>query len=87
VLNSKALSLPRPSYPQTARNAGVTGTVTVEVTIDESGNVSEARAVSGPPMLHQAAAIAARQARFSPTVLSGQPVRVKGTISYTFARQ
>jgi len=87
VLNSKALNLPRPSYPQLARNAGVTGTVTVEVMIDERGAVSEARAVSGHPLLLQAAVSAARQARFSPTILSGEPVRVKGTINYNFSRQ
>ena len=87
VLNSRALDLPRPSYPPTARNAGVFGTVTVEVMIDERGRVSEARVVSGHPLLHHAAVSAARLAKFSPTVLSGEPVKVKGTINYNFTRQ
>jgi Ca-activated chloride channel family protein len=84
VLNGKALNLPRPNYPMMAKASGITGTVVIEVTIDERGNVSDVRVLSGHPMLQQAALAAARQAKFSPTILSGAPVRVKGTINYTF---
>jgi Ca-activated chloride channel homolog len=87
VLNGKALSLPRPVYPSAARNAGAAGKVVVEVTINEEGRVIEARAVSGHPMLQQAAVQAARLAKFSPATISGQPVKVTGTISYTFVWQ
>jgi Ca-activated chloride channel family protein len=86
VLNGKALTLPRPGYPPMAKSSGITGTVIIEVTIDERGNVSDVRVLSGHPMLQQAALSAARQAKFSPTILSGEPVRVKGTINYTFNR-
>ena len=84
VLNGKALRLPVPSYPSAARNSGAQGRVVVEVTIDEQGKVIEARAVSGHTFLLQAAVQAARQARFTPALLSGQPVKVKGTINYVF---
>lgn len=84
VLNGKAISLPKPAYPPVAKAARQTGTVTVQVTIDENGNVVSARAVSGPPLLQAAAAAAARQAKFSPTKLSGQPVKVTGVITYNF---
>ena len=84
VLNGKALTLPKPLYPSEAN--GLTGTVVVEVTIDEYGNVASARAVSGPPQLHQAAVTAAQQARFSPTYLMGEPVKVTGVITYNFAK-
>ncbi len=87
VLNGKAISLPRPVYPASARNAGASGKVVVEVTINEEGKVVEAHAVSGHPMLQQAAVQAARLAKFSPAMLSGQPVKVTGTISYTFVWQ
>ncbi|HEX8352586.1 MAG TPA: VWA domain-containing protein, partial [Pyrinomonadaceae bacterium] len=86
VLNSKALNLPRPAYPVAARNSGAAGKVVVEVTIDESGKIIEARAVSGHPFLQQAAVQAARQARFSPARLSGEPVKIKGTINYVFTQ-
>jgi Ca-activated chloride channel family protein len=86
VLNGKALSLPKPVYPAGAKVVGVTGTVVVEVLIDESGKVISARALSGPQMLQAASAEAARRAKFSPTILSGQPVKVIGRITYNFAK-
>jgi Ca-activated chloride channel homolog len=84
VLNGKALSLPVPAYPESARSARANGTVSVEVTIDERGNVIAARAVSGHNMLHASAVAAARRARFAPTMLSGRPVKVTGVINYNF---
>jgi len=82
MLNGKAIYLPVPEVP-----AGqATGVVMVAIVIDEGGAVVEARAVSGPAQLHAAAVNAARLARFSPTMLMGEPVRVSGTISYNFVR-
>lgn len=82
VLNGKAIYLPMPEVP-----AGeASGVVLVAVVVDEQGTVIEARAVSGPPHLHGAAVAAARLARFSPTLLMGEPVRVSGTLSYNFVR-
>jgi protein TonB len=87
VLNGKAISLPKPPYPPIARAARAAGTVTVQVTIDESGKVISARAVGGHPLLQQAAVQAAYGARFSPTQLSGQAVKVTGVITYNFVAQ
>ena len=87
VLNGKAISLPKPAYPPIARQAHASGTVTVQVTIDENGSVISAVAVSGHPLLRAVAAAAARGARFSPTKLSGQPVKVTGVITYNFVAQ
>jgi TonB family protein len=86
VLNGKAISLPKPEYPAEAKAAGADGVVVVEVTLDEQGNVTEAHAVSGHPLLQQVAVNAALQARFSPTLLSGEPLKVKGVIVYNFGR-
>ncbi|MDQ2920798.1 MAG: TonB family protein [Acidobacteriota bacterium] len=87
VLNGKAISLPKPAYPPIARQAHASGTVVVQVTIDENGNVVSASAVSGHPLLRAVAVAAARGARFSPTKLSGQPVKVTGVITYNFVAQ
>lgn len=84
ILNGKAVSKPAPAYPQAAKDSGVSGTVTVQVTIDEEGNVIAAVAISGHALLREAAEAAARQARFSPTQLSGQPVKVTGLVTYNF---
>jgi protein TonB len=87
VLNGKAISLPKPAYPAIARQAHASGTVVVQVVIDENGGVISAHAVSGHPLLQAVAVAAARGARFSPTKLSGQPVKVTGVITYNFVAQ
>lgn len=87
VLNGKAMVLPKPEYPAEAHAAGATGTVVVQITIDESGMVISAGAISGHPLLRQAAVNAANQARFSPTSLMGEPVKVTGVLTYNFVKQ
>lgn len=87
VLNGKAISKPAPAYPAIARQARASGSVTVQITVDESGRVVSANAVSGHPLLQQAAVSAVRQWRFSPTLLSGQPVKVTGQVIVTFNLQ
>jgi TonB family protein len=84
VLNGKAIYKPQPAYPPEARAAKASGTVTVQILVDEEGNVIEAKAVSGHPLLRDAAETAARNSRFSPTRLQGQPVKVSGVITYSF---
>jgi len=56
------------------------------VIVDEQGNVISARAISGHPLLQAAAVAAARQAKFQPTFLMGEPVKVNGVITYNFVR-
>jgi TonB family protein len=104
VLNGKAVSLPKPLYPEEAKIAGVGGLVRVQVMIDEGGNVASAAAekpiakqddtATPTPeeanrarlheMLERSAEDAARQARFTQTLLSGVPVKVSGVIVYNF---
>jgi len=84
ILNSRAISLPKPPYPQMAKQIRVQGTVTVQVLIDEVGRVLSAKALSGHPLLVPDSQRAALQARFSPTTINGQPVKVSGVITYNF---
>ncbi|HVG29231.1 MAG TPA: energy transducer TonB [Pyrinomonadaceae bacterium] len=84
VLNARAEKRVQPSYPAIARAAGAAGTVEVEVTVDEGGNVASARAISGHPLLQQAAVDAARQWSFKPTMLEGKAVKVAGVITFNF---
>src|ERR1044072_1200268 len=98
VLNGKALSLPKPAYPEDAKKEGAEGPVSVMVTLDEEGNVIEAKAaaenkrsddngevmVPVHPALMEASEKAARAAKFSPTMINGQPIKVKGVIVYNF---
>ena len=82
ILNGKAIYLPQPEYPP----GNSSGVVMVQVLVDEQGSVVEARAVSGPQPLQAAAVNAAHLAKFSPTTLMGEPVKVSGLLSYTFTR-
>ena len=84
VLNGMALSLPTPNYPESARRMHTGGLVQVEVVVDENGKVVSAKALSGPAALRDVAVQAASRARFSPTKLSGQPVKISGMINYNF---
>ncbi len=84
VINGSAISLPKPPYPPAARAVRASGAVNVQVTISESGSVISASASTGHPLLRAAAVQAARGARFAPTLLSGQPVKVTGIIVYNF---
>lgn len=86
VVNGRASYLPTPPYPAPAKAVGANGTVNVQVTIDETGNVISAKAVSGHPLLRQAAEDAARKAKFTPTYLSKTAVKVNGLIVYNFTR-
>lgn len=84
LLNSEALSLPKPRYPPLAIQIHLEGVVNVQVLIDETGKVVSAKAVSGHPLLTLEAVRAANQAKFSPTILGDQPVKVSGVITYNF---
>lgn len=86
VLAGKAIRRPQAPYPDEAREAGIQGAVVVEVTISEEGAVLSARAVSGHPLLRDAAVDAARGWKFSPTTLEGYAVKVIGTITFNFRK-
>ncbi len=84
VLNSRALVLPKPSYPAMAKSIRLQGTVSIQVLIDENGKVMSAKAVSGHPLFVGESQRAAMMARFSPTTINGQAVKVSGVITYNF---
>jgi len=90
ILNGKALKLQPPDYPAMAKVNRESGTVRVQVVIDETGHVISAKAVdigATSVTLVAAAENAARKSLFTPTYLSGKPVRVTGIIIYNFVAQ
>jgi outer membrane biosynthesis protein TonB len=84
VLNGKAVSLPKPLFPPAANAVHASGAVAVQVLILEDGSMYTAKAISGHPLLGRASEVAACGARFPPTLLQGQPVKVSGVITYNF---
>ena len=66
--------------PPVARWASECRSVTVRLAIDEKGEVIDARADSGRPVMMNAAASAARGWRFRPAESDGKPAKVDGTL-------
>ena len=80
-----ATSQTKPVYPPAAKSVRATGVVKVEVTVNESGEVTDVQKTSGPSMLQGAAKDAIRKWKFKPFVRDGQPVRATGFVSFNFA--
>lgn len=87
VLCGKAISLPKPPYPEEAKAKGISGIVRISVVTDEDGNVIWAKAVEGHPLLQPAALKAACQARYSPEKISNRPIKVNRVITYNFVNE
>lgn len=82
----KLLNLPQPTYTDAARAAGVEGKVRVQLTVDETGKVVDAKALSSLGHgLDEAALAAARAATFEPAIRCGKPSRSTFTIAIRFA--
>ncbi len=84
IINGSALVLAKPKYPPTAKAVGASGSINVQVLIDEEGYVIAAQAVTGHPLLKGVSVLAAKASKFMPTLLSGKPVKISGIIVYNF---
>lgn len=87
LMNSRATSLTTPAYPQTARQINASGEVRVQISVDEQGNVTTAKAISGHPLLRPSAEAAARQSRFNPVRVGDRNVNATGYLVYNFINQ
>jgi periplasmic protein TonB len=74
----------RPTYPQIAKAARVSGSVVLQATISKSGTIEGLKVVSGHPMLVQAAVDAVKQWHYKPYYLNGEPVEVETQITVNF---
>ena len=78
------LKMPKPSYPSGGTLKNAFGDVSVQVVVDETGNVITATGISGHPLLRAASVAAARQSKFTPAVIDGKAVKITGNIIYNF---
>ena len=85
VLRSAAMELPQPEFPVGAVLRQTSEKIEVQLLVDTKGNVTNARATSGNPLLAHAAETAALKARFSTAKLSPTAALVFGVITYDFA--
>jgi TonB family protein len=84
VTPAKAINKIQPSYPAIAKAANASGPVHVEILVSETGEVLEAHAVGGHPLLHDAAVQAARGWTFKPAEVSGRAVKTRGILTFNF---
>src|SRR5215204_6460654 len=82
---ANALKMAKPIYSQLAQRSQIEGRVVVEVSLDEEGNVTAAKAVAGHQFLRGSAEDAARRSKFKPAVFNGQPIKGAGVITYNFS--
>jgi len=80
----KLISSTRPVYPPAARESNIQGSVTLQATVDERGNVVAVNAVSGPVYLRQAALDSVKQWKYSPATLDGKPISSDVIVSVEF---
>ncbi len=83
---SMATNLVAPTYSQTAKSLYLTGQVTVEVEIDESGDVTSTKSKDGHRLLRESAEQAAKRSKFKPVIVDGKAMKSKGFIVYNFVR-
>ena len=80
------VSVPTPTYPELARQAGIEGQVVVKARVDVDGSIMYAEVMksSGNQSLDEAAVKAAYLAKFTPAKQRDQAVRVDVSIPYRF---
>jgi len=86
-LCGRAISLPKPSYPEDAKASRVSGTVVVDIVTNQEGRVIWAKAISGPELLRRVSEKAACRAQYSPTVISGRAIQTESSVQYLFELQ
>ncbi len=74
-----------PVYPTIAEVGRVQGIVIIEAIIGVTGEVTDAKVLSGKPILNEAALDAVRQWRYTPTLLGGVPTPVILVVTVTFS--
>ncbi len=73
-----------PVYPEEARQAGVEGTVILEVATDVNGRVAAVKVLRSVPLLDQAAVEAVKQWVYEPVVIEGKPRPIVFTVTVSF---
>ncbi|MGI8467231.1 MAG: TonB family protein [Pyrinomonadaceae bacterium] len=80
----RAVKMVTPLYPPDAQKFKIEGQVTVQINLDEGGNVTSAKAVSGPGLLRASAEDAARKSKFKPALVGDKAIKATGFIVYNF---
>src|SRR5579871_464825 len=74
-----------PSYPPLARQAGIQGTVILQIVINKAGDVRDVQLYSGHPLLAPAAIDAVKQWKYQPYTKDGEAIKVMTKVRVNFA--
>jgi TonB family protein len=80
----KPTKMVKPSYPESAKSAGIQGSVVIYVVIGKTGEVERVEPISGPKELWPATVDAVKQWLWEPFVFNGNPIRVRITATINF---
>jgi TonB family protein len=84
IVAPKLISSAHLTYPPSAKQTGIQGTVTVMASVDANGAVSNTKALNGPLLLRQAAADSVKQWKYSPGTIDGKPSASQVTVAVEF---
>jgi TonB family protein len=86
----KLVNMVKPVYPEEAVKQRIEGTVKIEATIDDKGDIADARvlpAENSQPLLEEAALTAVKQWKYEPYVKAGKTLSVTFTVTLNFKLQ
>jgi TonB family protein len=87
VLTGEAILKAQPPYPPEAKYKRISGSISVKIEINEIGIVTDANIICGGGILAAASHETALMWRFKPTIINGQPVKVRGILTFNFTLQ
>jgi TonB family protein len=87
VQAAKIVARVQPIYPESARSAGISGTVVLRAVIGMDGKPLSLRVMNSQidPDLAHSAVEAVNQWRYTPTLLNGEPIEVDTTITVIYS--
>ena len=86
---AKLINKVQPVYPESAKSAGVQGTVVLHAVISMEGRPLSLRVMNSQidPDLARSAVEAVSQWRYTPTLLNGEPIEIDTTVSVVYSLQ
>ncbi len=84
IRRPKLIKQVAPRYPVLARDAHLSGDVVIDAILDERGNVTDMKILSGPPLFYAAALAALSEWKYEPTYLNDEPISVQLIVTITF---
>lgn len=84
-IRKSAVKIVMPLYPRKSLKKRMKGVTVSEVQYDDGGNVTDVKVLQSPdPAAAKAVEVALKQWKFTPSKLEGEPVNIRGKITFYF---